>query len=174
MAAGDVTTEYGSTTSLTVTALNGGIASSATWVAGWTSGTIDNTSTKAQDYLITGSFVVESASVVAGQIRVYIYASYDGTNWPDIFSAGTEGTEGTATVHDANILNGHLELLWATDNDTTASQVYPMPPRSVARVFGGIVPKKFAIFVTQSTGTTLETSGNRMEYTPISFKIAQS
>jgi hypothetical protein len=174
-AAGDVTTIYGTTTALTQTSLDG-VASSSTFLSGWTSDAIDNTSIKAQDYLITGNFQAESAGLAAGQIRVYVYASYNGTNWPDLFSAGTEGAEGTATIHDANILAGHMILLWATDTDTTASQNYPMPPRSVAAAFGGVVPKKFAIYVAQSTGAALETTGdpNRVEYTAISYNVAQA
>lgn len=156
-----IKTTYRASADLTVTNLHG-IASSATWVAGWTSGTIDNTSDLDLDKLISAKFTVESASVVAGEIRVYVYAMLDDSNWPDVFSSGTEGTEGTATIHDVNVLASHFRQLWSTANDTTASQVYAMPKTSVASLFGGTLPPKFAIFVTQSTGTTLETSGNQV------------
>lgn len=154
------TITYRTSTAPTVTALNGGISSSATWVAGWTSGTIDNTTNKDVDILISGSLVAESSGLSAGEIRVYSYAMLDDSTWPDVFSAGTEGTEGTATIHDTNILASNFRLLWATATDTTASQVYPFPKTSLAALYGGVCPAKSAIFVTQSTGTTLETSGN--------------
>jgi hypothetical protein len=161
MATGDVVSRHPASSNLTVTALNGGIASSATWVAGWTSGTIDNTSALDLDVLISAQFTVESSGLSAGQIRMYLYAMLDDSNWPDLFSAGTEGTEGTATVHDTELRDSSLYFLWATETDTTASRKYPMPPTSVlARV--GFVPAKFALFLTQSTGTTLETSGNQV------------
>lgn len=157
----DLKIAYAASSNLTVTNL-GGISSSSTFVAGWTSGTIDNTTNLYLDYLITAQLTAESAGLSAGEMRVYVYTMLDDSNWPDLFSAGTEGTEGTATVHDTNILAASLKLLWATATDTTASQKYVMPATSIAAAFGGVVPAKFALFVTQSTGTTLETSGNQV------------
>ncbi len=46
--------------------------------------------------------------------------------------------------------------------DTTASQVYYLVVPSLAAVFGYNLPEKCVPFVTQSTGTTLETSGNQL------------
>jgi hypothetical protein len=40
--------------------------------------------------------------------------------------------------------------------------VYYLSVPSVAAVFGGNQPRKFLIFITQSTGTTLETTGQRV------------
>lgn len=152
---------YRASANLTVTNL-AGIASSATWVAGWTSGTIDNTADLDLDKLVSAKLTVESAGLAAGEIRVYVYDMLDDSNWPDLFSAGTEGTEGTATVHDVNVLAASMKLIWSTQTDTTASQVYPMPKTSIASFYGGVLPPKFALFVAQSTGTTLETSGQQV------------
>lgn len=153
---------YAASADLTVTALNGAIASSTTWVTGWTSGTIDNTTNLYLDYLVSGKLVAESAGLTAGEVRVYVYAMMDDTNWPDIFSAGTEGTEGAATVHDTNILAGHCRLLWSCPTDTTASQVYPIAKSSVAALFGGVCPSKFAIYIAHSMVAALETAGNQV------------
>jgi len=153
---------YAASSDLTVTALNGAIASSATWIAGWTSGTIDNTTNKYLDYLISAKLVAESSGLAAGEVRVYAYAMLDDSNWPDVFSSGTEGTEGTATIHDVNVLASHFRMLWSSATDTTASQVYPMPKTSIASLFGGICPSKFAIFITHSMSAALETSGNQV------------
>jgi hypothetical protein len=160
MAVGDLS--YRASVNLTVTALNGGIASSATWVAGWTSGTIDNTSDKDLDKLVTAKFTLESAALAAGEIRVYAYAMLDDSTWPDLFSAGTEGTEGTATIHDTEQRDSGLVPLWNTYTDTDASGVYCMPPQSLAAAFGGWLPPKVALFVTHSTSAALETSGNQV------------
>jgi hypothetical protein len=160
MATGDVVGRYPASANLTVTNL-AGIASSATWVAGWTSGTIDFTSVLDLQAQIAAKFTVESSGLSAGQIRVYLYTMLDDSNWPDIFSAGTEGTEGTATLHDTEIRDSALYFLWATETDTTASRVYSMPFVDIlARL--GFLPAKCALFVTQSTGTTLETSGQQV------------
>ena len=159
MAVGDLS--YRASSNLTVTNL-AGIASSATWVAGWTSGTIDNTSNIDLDKLISAQFTLESASLAAGEIRVYVYTMLDDSTWPDLFSAGTEGTEGTATIHDTEQRDSSFRLLWQTYTDTDASGLYSMPQMSVAALFGGWLPPKFALFVTQSTGTTLETTGQQV------------
>jgi hypothetical protein len=100
--------------------------------------------------------------LAAGEIRVYAYAMLDDSTWPDLFSSGTEGTEGTATVHDTEQRDSGLIPLWNTYTDTDASGVYCMPPQSLAAASGGWLPPKVALFVTQSTGTTLETSGQQV------------
>jgi hypothetical protein len=163
---------YGTDAAFTQTNLDG-IASSATWVAGWTSAAIDNTTTKAMDYLVSGTFTAESTGLSAGQIVVYAYASLNDTpTWPDIFSAGTEGTEGTATIRDTAIRDT-LRLVTAITTNTTASNVYSFQPVSIASLFGH-VPTHWALFVAQSTGAALETTGdpNQVYYVPIKYASA--
>jgi hypothetical protein len=166
--AGDIKLKYGTPAALTQTNLDG-IASSATWVGGWTSGAINNTSALALDYLISGTFQVESAGLSAGAIMVSAYTAFDATpTWPDVFSAGTEGTEGTATIHDTEVRDSAFAPLAQIITDTSASRHYPFYARSIAQAFGS-VPPYFAIFVGQSTGATLETTGdpNQVYYTPV-------
>lgn len=166
--AGDIKLQYGTDAAFTQTNLDG-IASSSNWTAGWTSAAIDNTSTEALDYLVSGQFQVESTGLSAGVINVYAYACLNDTpTWPDIFSAGTEGTEGTATLHDTEIRDT-LRLVASIVTDTTASRYYGFQPVSIASLFGGVVPAHWALFVSQSTGTTLETTGdpNQIYYMPV-------
>lgn len=159
MAAGDLKLVYRASSALTVTALNGGIGSSSTFVSGWTSGWIDNSSDLDIDKLISAAFTVESSGLAAGEIRVYAYTQLDDSTAPDLFSAGTEGTEGTATLHDTEIRDCALYPLWAAITDTTASRVYTMPQTSILQRLG-FVPKRFALYVAHSTSAALETSGN--------------
>lgn len=169
MAIGDLS--YRASSNLTVTNL-AGIASSSTWVAGWTSGAISNTSDLDLDKLVSASFTVESTGLSAGEIRVYVYAQLDDSTWPDLFSAGTEGTEGTATLHDTELRDAALIPLWACVTDTSASRVYTMPMQSIAARFGGFLPNRCALFVTQSTGTTLETTGQQVTVKGVKFLTA--
>lgn len=157
--AGSLKLDYIADSTLTQTNLDA-VASSATLVAGWTSGSVDNTANEYTDYLVAAKFLLESAGLSAGEIRVYAYAALDDTpTWPDLFSAGTEGTEGTATVHDTEIRDSGMVLLWQTQTDTGASDPYTMPPTSIAAAFGS-VPRLFALFVTQSSGAALESTGD--------------
>lgn len=170
--AGDIKLKYGTTQALTQTNLDG-LASSTSFTAGWTSASIDNTSNLAIDFLITGQFQVESTGLTAGEIRVSTYAVMNptGPTWPDLFSAGTEGTEGTATISDTEIRDSAFVPLWVTITDTTASRVYPMSSRSIKEAFG-TVPQMFALFVAQSTVAALETTGdpNVLYYQPVLYQ----
>lgn len=171
MAAGDVKFAYAASSNVTVTNLHA-IASSATHVTGWESGEIDNSTNKYLDYLISGKFTTESAGLAAGEIRVWIVPRMDDSTWPGGFD-GTESTE-TTPLDDANGTAAGAVLLWSCQTDTTASQVYYMRPCSVAALFGGICPEKFVIFCTQSTGTTLETSGNQITHKGVYQNVAAS
>jgi hypothetical protein len=157
MAAGDVKAVWAASSNQTVTNLNG-LASSATHVAGWESGAIDNTSNLYLDYRVAVKITAESAGLSAGEIRVHLVGPLDDSNWPDVF----DGTESAETVTDTEIRDAICRLGAVTATDTTASRVYYLEIPSVRAKFEGLMPKKFVIFITQSTGTTLETSGNQV------------
>jgi hypothetical protein len=160
----DIKTAYRASSNLTVTALNS-LASAQTLLSGWTSGTIDNTDLDLGK-VITAKFTKAAANLQAGQIQVWAYAQLDDSTWPDIFSSGTEGTEGAATLHDDEQKNENLVLLWATTVDTGVSEVHNMPPVNVRARFGDYQPQRFALFITQNCSTTttagLAASGNQV------------
>jgi hypothetical protein len=172
MAAGDVKIAYAASSNLTVTNL-ASIATSATWIGGWTSAEIDNTTNLYDDYHLSGIIKVASAGLAAGEIRVYLYGHLDDSNYPDVFSAGTEGTEGTATIHDVEVRDTAFRLAKVMATNTTASRIYPFGPLSAARLFGGVCPAKFSIFVTQSTTANLESSGHQVTTKGIYHTVAQ-
>ena len=156
MAAGDIKIAYAASGSLTQTALDG-LASDTNHLAGWESAIIDNSTNLYTDYIINAKFRAESAGLAAGEIRLYLIAELEDSSWPDVFGDGTESAE---TVTDANVRNAICRLAASTATDTTASQDYFLNVPSVAEVFGGTVPRKFTVFITQSTTTTLETTGD--------------
>ena len=153
----DIKLAYAASANQTVTNL-AGLASSATWVAGWESGLIDNTTNLYLDYRVTAKITVESAGLAAGEVRMYFVGMLDDSTWPDVF----DGTESAETITDTEIRDAICLLGAMTITDTTASRVYYLDCPSVAAVFGGNLPAKFVIFITQSTGTTLETTGQQV------------
>lgn len=163
---GAITRSYRASSNITVTNLHS-LAASSAWGSGWTSGTIDNTTDLDLDKLITAKFVTASSSRTAGYIRIYVYAMLDDSNWPDLFSAGTEGTEGTATTHDTEQRDSGMRLAHVIEVDNGASEVYEMPPTSVAALFGGTLPPKFAIFVTgtAASGTSAQFAASGSQVT---------
>lgn len=155
MAAGDVKLAYAASSALTQTALDA-VASSADWTAGWESDAIDNSINLYTDYIINAVLQVESAGISAGQIRMYLVAELNDTTWPDVF----DGTQSAETVTDVSVRDAICRLAAVTATDTTASQSYYLNCPSVAAVFGGTVPRKFVVFITQSTGAALESTGD--------------
>lgn len=171
MAAGDVTRKYAASANFTVTALDG-LAASSTHVTGFESAEIDNTTNGYEDYLISGKFTVESAGLSAGEIRIWCVPKLDDATYPGGFD-GTASAE-TTPLDDANGTEAGAVLLKVITTDTTASQVYYCHQVSVAAGFNDVCPAKFVVFVTQSTGTTLETSGNQLTYKGTYRNVAQS
>lgn len=171
MATGDVLLKYGSSSSLTVTNLHS-LAASATWVAGWESDAIDNTSAGYSDYRITLSFVTHASNRQAGEIRVYLIGPTDDSTWPDVF----DGTQSVETPTDAEELAACGRLAAVLTVDNTASATYVMNVPSVAAVFGGNLPKKFSIYVTGNCTTTttaqFASSGSAVFVTGSYFNVA--
>lgn len=156
MAAGDVKyASYPASSALTQTNLDG-LASSSTHLSGWESGAIDNTSNLYTDYRITAKIQVESTGLSAGEIRMYLVGALEDASWPDVF----DGTESAETVTDTEIRDAVCRTAAITITDTTASRTYYLECPSVAAVFKGNLPKKFVVFITQSSGNTLETTGD--------------
>jgi len=163
---------YGTPVSLTMTGIED-VDSSSTLVGGWTSNAIDNTGTPKDDYLISGQFTMESANRQAGYIYVYAYAAFTSTPvWPDLFSSGTEGSVGAATVHDTEQRDAGMVLLASIEVDNGASEVYTFPPVSIKAAFDE-VPPQFAIWVTSNGATTTNdwcvASGTQLYSQPITY-----
>lgn len=153
----DVKKAYAASSNLTVTNLHS-LPTSSTWVAGWESGAIDNTSNLYLDYRVTAKITVAAASLSAGEIRLYLVGMLDDSTWPDVF----DGTESTETVTDTEMRDAICRLGAQTETDTTNSDVYYLDCPSVAAVFNGNMPAKFVIFLTHSTGQNLAASGNQI------------
>jgi hypothetical protein len=169
--AGDIKFKYG--TDLTafgaLTALHS-LASSSSNIAGWTTDGQDNTSNNFLDVLISAKFTTSASGLTAGKsIKVYAYAAHDAApTWPDLFSSGTEGSVGTASVLDEEQRDAGMRLMWIGAVDTGGSnEVFTMPPTSLASMFGGVIPSDWALWVVQDTGQALHTSGNAIYGQPV-------
>lgn len=165
----DLKIVYAASSNLTVTNLNS-LATSSTHVSGWESAEIDNTTNRYADYLVSGKITVAAASLSAGEIRIWVVPKLDDSTYPGGFD-GTESTE-TTPLDDAGGTAGGAVLVKVIGTDTTNSQVYYFHQVSVASAFGGICPAKFVLFVTQSTGQNLASSGNQITTKGIYYQVA--
>ena len=157
---------YGSNTALTVTGLSS-LASSQT--VGWQSDVIDNTSTKADDYLV--SIKLAMANTAGGNDKAaYLYLCpvyYDGsTNYYTDGGTATlpSGSNGSYTIALPNDLVPLTVLNYATTNMTMQKTV------SIAAVTGGIIPKKFSFIVVNYTGAAVSSSA--INLLPVTFTSA--
>lgn len=144
-------------TSVTGTGGITSLGSSSTWLAGYEWFVIDNTTDLALDRLVTGQVTVGTTPTSGTEIRLYAVASYDGSTWPDVF----DGTASAETITSEGVRDGFAKLAAVLRVDaTTSNRSYPFA-FSVASLFGGVVPKKVAIFCAHNTGVALLfTAGN--------------
>lgn len=168
---GTITTEYAASSNLTITNLHS-LASSQTWVAGWESGAIDNTSNKYADYLVSAKLTVAASNNQAGEVRIYVVGMLDDSTWPDVF----DGTESTETITDTEMRDAICKLGAATAVDSGASDVYYLGPFSVASLFGGVCPAKFVLFITGNATTTttaqFHASANQVTVKGVYYSVA--
>ncbi len=91
--AGAILLDYAAAADFTVTNLHS-LASSQSFIAGWNSASIDNSSNEYEDYLIGGTFTTHASNRQAGTIIVGVIGALKDTPvWPTVAS-GTVGTEG--------------------------------------------------------------------------------
>jgi hypothetical protein len=168
--AGDIKLQYAAaSTAVTVTNLHS-LASSQTWVAGWTGNSVNNTSNEYLDYLYGGTFTTHASNRQAGVINVYVVAALNDTpTWPAT-SSGTLGTEGAVAFADIYRRDSLVRILTSITVDSTASAIYTFPPTGIAQLFGGTVPPYHCIVVAQNASTTttagLAAAGSALYYTP--------
>ena len=169
MATGDVTLSRGASAALTISLAS--LASSATFVAGQESTAIASANPTI-DYLLGGKITVGTTPTINTQIQVWVYGSVNDTpTYPDVL----DGTDSVETITSAGIRNAALALAAVMDVDaTTSDRAYWFAVRSVAALFGGVLPKNWGIFVTHNTGVNLNaTAGNHViNYTPVFGNVA--
>lgn len=160
--------EYGSSSAVTITL--GSLAQSSTLTAGRESTAIDNTSNKYLDYLLAGKIRTGGTATASTRIQICVVAMMDDSTWPDVF----DGTDSAETITNINMKNCIARIAADITIAATTATDYPFGPCSVAALFGGVMPKKFVVFVTHNTGGNLDsTNGNHTIYvTPVYATIA--
>lgn len=158
-AVGDIKRVYASSSDQTVTNLHS-LPTSSTYINGWESNAIDNGTNLYEDYSVRVKITVAAAGLSAGQIRVYVAAMLDDSNWPGNLD-GTESVEAPFFV-DTEQQAAWMKLAAVSDTDTGASDPYWLDCPSVAALFGGNLPHKFVILISHSTGANLAASGNQV------------
>lgn len=153
---------------VTMTMTLASLVTSSTLVAGRESTAVDQKDTDdAIDSLVGGTVTVGTTPTANTQIQVYLYGSYDDTN----FSGSATGTDATLTPSAKEL----MKFLIAIPSVATTSNVaHKWGPFSVAQAFGGIIPVQWGCWITHNTGVNLNSTGSNheVEYFPYKFESA--
>lgn len=152
-------------TQATITITLASLATSASLIVGRGSTVVS--SGNWADALVSGK-IETGTSPTGGEIDVYVYAQENDTpTYPD----GITGSDAAKTFASANVRDAAIVLARSMACDTTSNQSYEVKAFSVASYFGGVLPKRWGIFVTHSSGVNLNSTGGNHElvYLPTVF-----
>lgn len=167
MAAGDVKIVYGTAADITCTLAS--LASDTNLLTGRESNAVDNTSTLATDYLLSGKITTGTSPTASRQIQVWAVASWDNTTWPSEFDGTDSGETITAEVKRALLRN-----VVSMQTTSTSDFTYSFSGVSLASLFGGVCPPKFVIWVTHNTAVNLNATGSnhQLRVQPVYYNVA--
>lgn len=161
---------HAASSALTITLAS--LGTSSTFVAGRESNEVDNSSNLYLDYLIGGKITVGTGPTANTSILVQIIGLLDDAPvWPDVF----DGTDSAETVSTTGTLGSIAKVAAAILCEaTTSDQTRWFGPVSIASLFGGVLPKKFVVFVSHNTGVNLNSTGSNhaIYITPVYATVA--
>lgn len=170
--AGDIKLKYGAATTTVTTTNLQSLASSATKTVGWISAGVSNLTNVYQDYLYSAEFKSGTSPTANTGFGTWLYAPLNDTpTYASLFSAGTAGTEGTATCFGStatNVRDAQLRpLLVSATVDAVTNRLTGFSQLGIAAQFGSSMPTHHGLYVSQDTGATSASSGNVVYYTPV-------
>lgn len=147
------------------------LASSSTRTAGVESAVVDNTTNLYVDALVGGKVTTGTSPTSGKQIDVWVYGVWhDGSS--DVYPDVIDGTKSAETITSENVRNASIRLAAVILVDSTSDRTYYVAPFSVAALFGGVMPRKWGLFLAHDTGVALNaTAGNHaFHYSGIHFQ----
>lgn len=126
----------------------------------------DNSTTRYEDGALGGSIQVGTTPVDKSTIEIFLYGTFDGTN----YTSGCSGSNGAYTANGEEGLLPRAAIIYV---DTTSDQDYVWGPVSVRAAFGGVMPQKFGAVVLNKSGATTHATGtnNIMKFTGLNTEI---
>lgn len=145
-------TLYGTSTAVTITltSLANGASRESTAIV--------NTTNLFLDAMLYVAVTLAAGTPVDG-IDVYLYASEDGTNYDE----NVTGTDAAITPRTPT----NLVLLGRIQTATAGALTYKKAFLSIAAAFGGVLPRKWGVVITNQSGLALAATGNTVSYTGI-------
>ena len=157
----------------TITCDVASLTSSSTFTSGRESNQIDNATTnKFVDAIVKGKVTVGSTPAIDSHIFIFV--------WGSDVSLATEaidtldGIDSDESLSNSGILDSAFKLgAVIRIGATTDNLAYDFAPFSVARLFGGSMPKFWGLYVTHNTGSALNvTAANHVfRYVGVTYTI---
>lgn len=155
----DLKLKYTTPAEITITLAS--LATSTTRVFGRESTAIDNGTTLFVDALVSGKITTGTTPTVNKQIDVWVYAAHDETpTYADVL----DGTDSDETLTSAEVRNVALRLALSIVVTSTSNIVYWVAPFSVAALYGGVLPRRWGLFITHDTAVNLNSTGSNHEF----------
>jgi len=136
------------------------LAASSSFVAGRESTQVDNTSTKYVDAIVYGRFIVGTTPTLPCSLNVYVGGA-------DVSLATTaidvlDGADSAETLTNTTVLNSALMMARSPPIlVNTSNLTYDIVPFTVARLFGGVMPLFWGLYVAHNMTAALKTdAGN--------------
>lgn len=158
----DAQLTYGTSTGLTKTLAS--LASDVNLLVGRTIAAIDNTSTKALDYLVRFSVTLGTSPTANRAVEIWAAPSEDGT----VYAGGNGGTDAGKTHTQES--KDQMTLVGAYRTPATTGFVVEVVVSSLAGLLGGNMPRKCSFWVVHSTGVALNTTEGNHVVTHTSIK----
>jgi hypothetical protein len=124
------------------------------------SAAIDNGTNGYVDAICRVSVSVTTGVTNDRQVLVYAYGSEDGTIYPDTVS----GTDASVVLEAPSV----LQVAYAIPTPT-GGKVYESDAFSIARLYGGSMPRHWGLVVHNASGDALASTGNSATYTGITL-----
>jgi hypothetical protein len=149
-----------------------GLPTHSTFINGWESAEIDNTSNKYVDALVQGKVKVGTTPTANTAINVYVWGADTSLTTTPIDGLG--GTDSAANLTNTGVLYSALVRAATIGVYVNTSDVtYNVAPFSVASLFGGIMPKFWGLYVAHNTAVNLNaTNTNLFSFNGITYTIA--
>lgn len=157
--AADIKTKYPATDTVALTISPASLASSSTLVEGRASTVVDNSSNLDLDHLLQGYVTLGTSPSADTVVEFWLYAAASIASGTPAYPDGITGSDAAQTMTSRNLLANSLVLAHTGLADNVTDRQVWMPKKSVAALFGGVLPVKWGLFVVHNTGVALNATG---------------
>lgn len=142
----------------------GPLASDTNLLAGRASTAVDNTTNQDLDHLVSGVIREGTTPTVDRTIEIWVYSYQSIASGTPTYPDSITGTDANKTMTSRNVMYSTLVLLHAITIDATTGRDYPIAPKSIAALFGGVLPPFWGLFIVHNSAVALNATQVALQY----------